>query len=831
MNQSPMPSEKQHSVSRNEPCPCGSGKRYKLCCGSLVGTAETGSSAAKALLHAALSHQQAGALKAAEDLYRRALAIAPDDPDGLHMLGAICYQTGRAWEAFELIDRALALTDWKFGTMRYNMGLVIAQLMRDADAGAPEGGLVDGRPRAAVRAASEKLEALARASVHYALYDEREPLAVPCAPMPRVSIVIPAFDQHRFTYSCIRSIALHTEPQDYEIVVVDDASREPVSTALAHVGGARIIRNDSNLGFIGSCNRGAAVARGEVLVFLNNDTLVTPGWLASLLDTLREPQVGLVGAKLVFPDGTLQEAGGIVWRNGSASNVGRNDDPGKPAYNYVRDVDYCSGACIAVRRAEFLALGGFDSHFAPAYYEDVDLAMRMRAAGKRVVYQPAATVVHFEGATSGRDLREGVKRHQIDNQVRFHDRWRDVLANHRESEARAVLDDGRNRRAHVLVVEAYLPVPDKDAGSVRILAVMRLLVRAGCKVTFVAQSLEFVQGYAQQLQQCGIEVLHFPYVWSVPQILSQRGDRIDLVWISRYLVAASLVDAVRRYAPEALFVFDTVDLHYLRESREAQLKGGRELAARAALTQQKELDVVRSADVTLVVSDVEREILAKAVPDARVLVLSTIHDVRPRVAGFAERRDIFFVGSFNHPPNADAVIWYAHEVWPLVRARLPGVRMFVIGSGMPPQVAALAGDGIETLGHVPDLEPYLGRCRLSVAPLRFGAGVKGKINAAQARAIPVVATNVAVEGMRLEHGRDVLVADSAEAFADAIVKLYSDEALWTAMSDAGMLNVARHFSPEAAAHSLEQLLALAHARRTRRIASGRRLHDEVASAG
>jgi glycosyltransferase involved in cell wall biosynthesis len=302
-------------------------------------------------------------------------------------------------------------------------------------------------------------------------------------------------------------------------------------------------------------------------------------------------------------------------------------------------------------------------------------------------------------------------------------------------------------------------------------------------------------------------------VWSLAQVLAQRGAEFDIVWASRHAIAQSLAAAVHRYAPRALFVFDTVDLHFVREAREAEVTRSADLASLAALTRQKELDIVRTADVTVVVSEAEHEILMEAVPRAVVQVLSTIHEPDERRTGFVERRDIFFVGGFNHPPNVDAADWYANAVWPLVRARLPEVRTFLIGSNMPARVRALAGNGIEPLGHVPSLDPYLDGCRLSIAPLRFGAGIKGKINTAHARGVPVVATTIAVEGMHLEHGRDVLVADTAQQFADAIVRLYSDASLWISISEAALANVRRHFSPEVAAQSLEQLLALAATKR------------------
>jgi GT2 family glycosyltransferase/glycosyltransferase involved in cell wall biosynthesis len=646
-----------------------------------------------------------------------------------------------------------------------------------------------------------------------AVGDPEAPQRFPRIDTPDVSVVIPVHNKWSYTAACLRSLAEAKCDASFELIVVDDQSTDETAGRLAAIEGLLNLRNEENLGFVGSCNRGAGEARGRYVVLLNNDTQVLDGWLDALLDTFeRHPDTGLAGARLVYADGTLQEAGGIVFNDGSGWNYGKGDSAERPEYNFAREADYCSGACIMLPAELFRELGGFDPVYAPAYYEDTDLAFRVRQRGLAVRIQPAATIVHHEGVTSGTDTGSGIKRYQVVNRDKFLARWQGelqafpppVVDPEDRSEIRRARD--HRLRGRVLVIDAYTPEPDQDSGSLRLRYLLDCFLELGYGVTFLPDNRAHAGRYTRQLQLAGVEAIYDPWLGSLQRFFSEHGAEFDVVMISRHYVAERYVELLRRYCPRARFLFDTVDLHYLREERLAELEDSLPLRRSAAQTKRAELNVIAAADATLVVSPVEQEVLREATPEARVHVLSNVHQVVGSRRPFAERRDLFFVGGYQHPPNIDAACWFVGTIWPLIRAELPDVTFHLIGSKAPEQVRALHGDGVQFHGYVEDLEPWLDACRLAVAPLRYGAGVKGKVNISMSRGQPVVATPAAVEGMFAQAGRDVLVAESAEDFAAAVVRLYRDEDLWNRISAGGLENVRRYFSVDTAREALRELL-------------------------
>lgn len=248
---------------------------------------------------------------------------------------------------------------------------------------------------------------------------------------PEVSIIIPVHNHSIYTYNCLASILTNTEGVDYEVIVVDDASTDNTSELFSQVKNIQYVANHQNLGFVESCNKGAALARGKFIHFLNNDTVVQKGWLRSLVELfINSSSVGIAGSKLVYPNMILQEAGSIIWKDGTAANYGKFDKAAKSQYNFLREVDYCSGASLMVRKEFFDTVAGFDLRYAPAYWEDVDLCFAARRNGYKVLYQPDSVVVHFEGVSAGSDLTPGMKRFQEINQLKFREKWAQDLERH-----------------------------------------------------------------------------------------------------------------------------------------------------------------------------------------------------------------------------------------------------------------------------------------------------------------------------------------------------------------------------------------------------------------
>ena len=628
---------------------------------------------------------------------------------------------------------------------------------------------------------------------------------------PLVSIVIPVFNKFRLTHACLESIQNNVSASvSYEVIVVDNNSTDE-SHLLSRVTGLRYIHNKENLGFVDGCNVGANKATGTYLVFLNNDAMVQPNWLESLVESIETiPNAGLVGSKIIYPDGRLQEAGGVIFKDGSGNNFGKNDHPDRYQYNYVRDVDYCSGASIIIRKQLFDSFGGFDQLYAPAYYEDTDLAFKVRKSGQRVIYQPESIIYHIEGATAGTSTSGGFKKYQAINHEKFLKRWKKTLSSqHFTTEELDYARDGRFKK-RVLIMDENIPAPNEDSGSVRMRYIISTLQAMGYKVTFFPSNTVKRPDYMRPLQQAGVEVVYGEVTGQ--DFLKEHGETYDVVILSRPRIGSYYLDLCQAFCKNATLIYDTVDLHYLRLIRQADFADTDEIAYLQDVSKKHEVlekFLMKEVDHTLVVSEKEIEILQEdKIPNVHVVSnIHTIYDPSYSVP-FEKRKDILFVGGYAHQPNVDAVRWFVEAIFPKVLAINPSIKLHVVGSRMPDDLHAFLTDRKNVIvdGFVNDLNPLISTTRVFVAPLRFGAGVKGKIGQAIEHGTPIVSTSMGAEGMFLKDGTSAMVADDEDAFAEKVVSLYTDKQLWLKVQKNARIVLEKHFSQDRARRALESII-------------------------
>jgi len=608
------------------------------------------------------------------------------------------------------------------------------------------------------------------------------------------SIIIPVFNKAEYTFGCLRSLFREVDLTRNEIIVVDNASTDETQRMLAQLGTrVRVIRNADNKGFVEACNQGAAAALGDFLVFLNNDTIVQPDWLSSLVETARaDKTVGAVGSMLVFPDGRLQEAGGIVWRDATAHLYGYGEHPEDLRFNFRREVDYCSGASLLVPKDLFDSFGGFDMRYAPAYYEDTDLCMSVRAANRKVVFQPLSKAIHFEGATAGRNTNTGFKRFQEINRQKFFDKWRTVLEREHFSPEKNNVEPASNRARgqKIVVVFNEVPKPDADSGNVRMFAILEFLSKNYLVVFVPLHKHGNDAEYEKRLGNLGVET-----IWIVDFDKRYAGENFDYVMLCYPHIAYYVYPTFKRLFPRAKIIFDTVDVHFVRLEREYELTGDKFFAKDAGRYKQIETQLAKDCDQVWCVTETDKTHLQTVAPHAKIEVVPNIHTLGARGKSFAERRDLLFIGNFRHRPNVDAVYYFLDKIFPLLTKEIPDARFRIVGSNAPPEIFALNSETVLVEGFVPNVEPLFESCRVFVAPLRYGAGMKGKIGQALSFGLPAVTTTIGSEGMNLTDGREILIRDEPQQFAEAVARLYQSAELWQTLSDDGFRFVEENFSP------------------------------------
>ena len=550
------------------------------------------------------------------------------------------------------------------------------------------------------------------------------------------------------------------------------------------------------MGFTVAANQGAALARGEFILFLNNDAEPLPGSLAVLVDTLSQsPSICAAGGKLVFPDGTLQEAGGIVWPDGSCQSYGRGQDPGAPEFCFERDVDFCSGAFLLTRRDTFRDRGGFDERYRPAYYEDVDYCVRLWQAGLRVIYQPAAVAIHCEfGSASSRAEAIGMQIVRRGIFTETHREW--LAAQPSKALGVAAAVNKRRSRQSALFIDDRLPDPKCGAGFPRAAELLRALQDLGFDLTVYATTDESPPASALFRR---VEVVTGRGPAGIREFLDARRRSYDVIVVSRPHNMRYLKAAIGSQLSDAGIpvIYDAEAISAIRTIGRRRLDGDQMPDEEVTRLIRDETSLARGAAVVLAVSSEEHRHFAEAGVTSAIVLGHSVTP-RPTSAPFQERKGLLFVGAFDpSSPNEDAVRVLVEAIMPLATGLIADrVSVCVAGSNIPEQVLRLAGPDVSFHADVDDLTSFYDRARLFVAPVRYAAGIPLKLLEAASRGLPIVSSRMLAEQLGWTSGTELLTADSPREFASSIQRLYSDRDLWEQLRTAALDRVASDCDPQ-----------------------------------
>lgn len=640
-------------------------------------------------------------------------------------------------------------------------------------------------------------------------------LRLPSHPTPDVSILLVLYNQAELTFACLSSIAEVTNGSTLgvEVIILDNGSSDATAGLLHRIEGARIIRSPDNLHFLRGANRAARDARGKYLLFLNNDALLMPGALETAVrESEADASVGAIGGRIVLPDGTLQEAGSIVWNDGVCVGYGRGERPDAPEFMYRRDVDYCSGAFLLTPRSLFESMGGFDERYAPAYYEETDYCLRIWQSGRRVVFDPGIVILHYEFGSSS--TSEQALELQQRNWAIFRERhaaWLESQQAHAPSNLlRARARTGARR---ILFIEDRVPHSKLGAGYPRSNELLRELVAADAEVTLfpMFSHAETWEGIRRSVPE-SVEVMYGSSAGNLRSFLEKRRGFYDAVFVCRPHNMKEFLAATQgrpELIGDARVFYDAEALFASRKLLQSALAGEEISSAVADQMIAEEVALTRTANAIVSVSPQEKaQFEAHGV--GPVFILGHTIDVAPTVAPFDERADLLFVGAVHgeDAPNAESLRWFASEIWPHLQRELgQDVQLKVVGINRAPSVAALAGQGLDLVGAVDDLRPWFERARVVLAPTRIAAGIPLKVYEAAAHGVPTVATDLLASQTGWQSGRDLLAATSASDFAKATARLYRDAELWQAIRTSALERVTVDCSRAQFRNTVRQLLA------------------------
>lgn len=631
----------------------------------------------------------------------------------------------------------------------------------------------------------------------------------PASGCPRLSIVLVLYNQAELTFHCLESLQRDAE-SPFELIILDNQSTDATAALLDRLDGATVLRSPGNLHFLRGVNRAAKVAKGEYLLLLNNDARVLPGTLAAAMGCLDgDASIGAVGGPIALLDGTLQEAGSLVFRDGSCLGYGRGRDPAEPEFCFQREVDFCSGAFLMMRRSLWETLGGFDEAFAPAYYEEVDLCLRMWAEGYRVVYEPRAKIVHFEfGSAASSDA--AIEQQRVNHRVFLAKHGAVLATDHLPSSVPPVVArQRRNATPRILVIDDRVPDARLGAGFPRAVKYLEVMAELGVSVTLYPTSVPcFSVENAYDLLPRTTELVCSPPGCGLVDFLRERRACYDAVFVSRPHNMVRFREAVGQVMGwEAVpVIYDAEAIFAERDIALAGLWG--DFSGNPVEALQRELALTDGVRTVFSVSESEAATF-REYGHLDVRILSHAVSPRPLGCGPPGRRNLLFVGPLvgDYTPNTESLNWFIREVMPRIDALMGrGWSLEVVGRFSAPSLSNMGNERIRWHGQVDCLDGFYANARLFIAPTRLSAGIPLKVVEAASVGLPVVASGKLVSQLGWRDGWELLAASDADAFAEACVRLYEDDVLWARLRQGGLSVITREYSHEGFRESLRGAL-------------------------
>ena len=635
------------------------------------------------------------------------------------------------------------------------------------------------------------------------LLQSGERLAFPATERPACSLILVLYNQAHLSVLGLESILANADVS-YEVVIVDNGSNDETNLLLEHIDGAQILRNSANEGFSRACMQAAERARGDYLCFINNDVLLQPGAISAAMANFQDTNVGAVGGKILLANGDLQEAGSVLWADGTAVGYGRGDNPNRPQYLFRRPVDFCSGVFLCTQRSLFLELGGFDSIYSPAYYEDADYCMTVWKNGLRVIYEPRTVIQHYESASSHGN--EAAKEQMARNHGKFVDKWKDVLPRHLPnsgSNLQRARVSVNSPGVRILYLDDRVPHRQLGAGYPRSNDILSCLVKQGHHVTCATLTYPLSDdGYSDIPRD--VELLDG--IFDRARLFRDYVPNSDVIWVSRPHNMEIFLEQAGRATRKARLIYDAEAIFAQRDRLRAQINGHEMTAAEVSRAMERELSLARAADTVVVVSERDYQVmLAGGVADPHIV--SYRLDPRPTPSGFEARRGFLFVGAMHGPdnPNVDALRYFCSAIWPAVRVAT-GADFLIAGYGSDVALSDLKVEGMRVVGPKNDLTELYDQVRVFVVPTRYSAGIPYKAHEAAAFGVPLVVSNLIAEQLSWKDQEDCLVANGPTVFVERCCRLYADAELWSRLRCNALQRIVDDFNDTVFAQAISSLI-------------------------